>query len=190
MTYIEGEVSVVGLRTPVRVITSFGSGTSRAFNMAAVYGSISQGTYVRVHSKCEFSILLESIECDCGWQLRRSREILADKGGLLIHLDQEGRGAGLPAKISAYRLAHEENLDTYQAYERLGVPLDLRKYDAAVELVQSLGIQSIRLLTNNPDKIAAFSSAGIAVQRVSLIPEPTPTTAAYLAAKKRHGHLL
>jgi 3,4-dihydroxy 2-butanone 4-phosphate synthase/GTP cyclohydrolase II len=163
---------------------------SRDSNMAAVYGSIGPGALVRVHSKCEFSTILESTECDCGWQLLHAREILTAEGGVLIYLDQEGRGAGLPTKVRAYRLAHRENLDTYQTYQRLGVPLDLRKYDAAVELVQSLGLESIRLLTNNPDKIAAFTSVGIDVRRVPLIPEATPATAAYLTAKKRHGHLL
>jgi len=109
---------------------------------------------------------------------------------VLIYLDQEGRGAGLWAKANAYRLNKEERLDTYQAYDRLGLPHDLREYVDAVQILKELGLTSVRLLTNNPDKIKGLEQAGIAVARVPLQAQPTPTTLAYLQAKKRHGHLL
>jgi GTP cyclohydrolase II len=185
----EAELSI-GLKAPVRVITNFGSsGTERA-DMAVLYGELANIPIVRVHSKCEFSALLGSDECDCGWQLHRSKEILVAHSGILIHLDQEGRGAGLAAKVQAFDLMHREGMDSYEAYERLGIPPDLREYDSAVELIRHLKLSAIRLLTNNPDKVRAFESAGIEVSRVPLAPTPTPMTAAYLAAKRRHGHLL
>jgi GTP cyclohydrolase II len=179
----------VGLKEPVRVITNFGSSEAQA-DVAVLYGEMHAAPVVRVHSKCEFSILLGSDECDCGWQLQRSKEILIEQGGILIHLDQEGRGAGLAAKVQAFELMHREDMDSYEAYARLGIPLDVREYDAAVELVQYLGFSAIRLLTNNPDKVRAFESTGIEVSRMPLVPPSTPMTAAYLAAKKRHGHFL
>lgn len=137
-----------------------------------------------------YSEVFGSRECDCGWQLRRSRELLTVQGGVLIYLDQEGRGAGLWAKAEAYRLNHEDGLDTYQAYEKLGLPSDLREYAEAGQILKELGLTSVRLLTNNPGKIEGLEKAGITVVRVPLQAQPTPTTIAYLKAKKRHGHLL
>ncbi len=109
---------------------------------------------------------------------------------MLIYLDQEGRGAGLRSKADAYRLNHEDGLDTYQAYEKLGLPADLREYADAVQILNELGLKSVRLLTNNPSKIEGLKKAGINVTRIPLRAQPTPTTLAYLQAKKRHGHLL
>jgi 3,4-dihydroxy 2-butanone 4-phosphate synthase/GTP cyclohydrolase II len=137
-----------------------------------------------------YSEVFASRECDCGWQLQESRQLLTLQGGVLIYLDQEGRGAGQRAKADAYRLNHEDGLDTYQAYEKLGLPPDLRDYADAVQLLQELGLTSVKLLTNNPGKIEALEKAGITVSRVPLQARPTPTTVAYLQAKKRHGHLL
>jgi GTP cyclohydrolase II len=159
-------------------------------NAAAVYGEARDGSLVRIHSKCMYSEVFGSRECDCGWQLKRSRELLTVQGGVLIYLDQEGRGAGLRSKANAYRLNHEDGLDTYQAYEKLGLPSDLRDYADAVQILNELGLTSVRLLTNNPSKIQALEKAGITVVRVPLQAQPTPTTVAYLQAKKRHGHLL
>lgn len=170
--------------------SSFGSDPKYYSNAAAVYGDAGDGCLVRIHSKCMYSEVFASNECDCGWQLRKSRELLTMSGGVLIYLDQEGRGAGLRAKADAYRLNHEDGLDTYQAYEKLGLPPDLRNYSDAVQILQTFGFNSVKLLTNNPSKIAALENAGIVVTRVPLRAAPTPTTLAYLEAKKRHGHLL
>jgi 3,4-dihydroxy 2-butanone 4-phosphate synthase/GTP cyclohydrolase II len=137
-----------------------------------------------------YSEVFDSRECDCGWQLKRSRELLTVQGGVLIYLDQEGRGAGLQAKANAYLLNNQEGLDTYQAYDRLGLPHDLREYADAVQILSELGLTSVRLLTNNPSKVEALEKVGITVVRVPLKARPTPTTVAYLKAKKRHGHLL
>jgi GTP cyclohydrolase II len=184
------DISVEGRPASIRIISSFGSDPRRDSNAAAVYGEPQDGCLVRIHSKCMYSEVFFSRECDCGWQLRRSRELLTVSGGVLIYLDQEGRGAGLKNKAEAYRLTHEFGLDTYQAYEKINIPADSRDYAEAAQLLKELDLSSIRLLTNNPGKIAALESNGIGVTRVPLISTPTPTTVAYLEAKKRHGHLL
>jgi 3,4-dihydroxy 2-butanone 4-phosphate synthase/GTP cyclohydrolase II len=170
--------------------SSFGADPKFYSNAAAVYGEVKDGSLVRIHSRCVYSEVFGSRECDCGWQLRRSRELLTLQGGVLIYLDQEGRGAGLRAKADAYRLNHEDGLDTYQAYEKLGLPSDSRNYADAVQVLKELKLTRVRLLTNNPCKIEALEKAGITVDRVPLRAQPTPTTVAYLQAKKRHGHLL
>ena len=168
----------------------FGADPKFHSNAAAVYGEAQDGSLVRVHSRCMYSEVFASRECDCGWQLQRSRELLTRHGGVLIYLDQEGRGAGLRAKADAYRMHQEDGLDTFQAYEKLGLPADARDYADAVQILKELGLASVRLLTNNPGKIEALENAGITVVRVPLQAKPTPATVAYLRAKRLHGHLL
>jgi GTP cyclohydrolase II len=170
--------------------SSFGTDTKVYSNAAVAYGEVRDGCLVRIHSRCMYSEVFGSRECDCGWQLNRSRQLLTVQGGVLIYLDQEGRGAGLWAKANAYRLNNQEGLDTYQAYDRLGLPHDSREYADAVQILDELGLSSVRLLTNNPSKIEALKKAGMTVVRVPLQAKATPTTMAYLQAKKRHGHLL
>lgn len=184
------DIAVDGRPTPVGMHSAFGADPKFYSNAAAVYGEAVDGCLVRIHSRCMYSEVFASRECDCGWQLRRSRELLTVQGGVLIYLDQEGRGAGLRSKADAYRLNHEDGLDTYQAYEKLGLPADLREYADAVQILNELGLKSVRLLTNNPSKIEGLKKAGINVTRIPLRAQPTPTTLAYLQAKKRHGHLL
>jgi GTP cyclohydrolase II len=184
------EISVEGKPVPVRMISSFGVEPEHDSNAAAVYGEPRNGSLVRIHSRCIYSEVFASRECDCGWQLRKARERLTVEGGVLIYLDQEGRGAGLKVKAEAYKMTHEDGLDTYEAFEKLGVPLDLRDYTDAAKILMDLGLTEIRLMTNNPTKIAALESKGVKVTRVPLKSVPTPATIAYLEAKKRHGHLL
>jgi GTP cyclohydrolase II len=184
------DIAVDGRSAPVGMHSAFGADPKVYSNAAAVYGEAVDGCLVRIHSRCMYSEVFASRECDCGWQLRRSRELLTVQGGVLIYLDQEGRGAGLRSKADAYRLNHEDGLDTYQAYDKLGLPADLREYADAVQVLNELGLKSVRLLTNNPSKIEGLKKAGINVTRVPLRAQPTPTTLAYLQAKKRHGHLL
>jgi GTP cyclohydrolase II len=184
------DIAVGGRAAPVGIHSAFGADPKAYSNAAAVYGKVEPGCLVRIHSRCMYSEVFASRECDCGWQLRRSRELLKRKGGVLIYLDQEGRGAGLRAKADAYRLNHEDGLDTYQAYEELGLPADPRDYTDAVQILNDLGLRLVRLLTNNPSKIEALKQAGIDVVRVPLRAQPTSANFAYLQAKKRHGHLL
>ncbi len=184
------DISVDGRPAPVRIHSSFGEDSKFYSHAAVAYGEVRDDCLVRIHSRCMYSEVFDSRECDCGWQLKRSRELLTVKGGVLIYLDQEGRGAGLRAKANAYLLNNQEGLDTYQAYDRLGLPHDLREYADAAQILSELGLTSVRLLTNNPSKVEALEKAGITVVRVPLKARPTPTTVAYLKAKKRHGHLL
>jgi GTP cyclohydrolase II len=187
---VSHDISVAGRSDRVRVYSSFGEDPKFHSNAAVVYGDVQPGSLVRIHSRCLYSEVFDSRECDCGWQLLRSRELLTLHGGVLIHLDQEGRGAGLWAKANAYRLNQEDGLDTYEAYEKLGLPADSRNYADAVQFLKDLGLKSVKLLTNNPNKIEALEKAGMTVVRWPLRAQPTPVTIAYLEAKKRHGHLL
>ncbi|MFZ0081003.1 MAG: GTP cyclohydrolase II [Trebonia sp.] len=184
------EISVDGRSAPVRIHISFGDESKFYSSATVAYGEVRDGCLVRIHSRCMYSEVFGSRECDCGWQLKMSRELLTVQGGVLIYLDQEGRGAGLRAKANAYRLNNLEGLDTYEAYDRLGLPSDVREYADAVQILDELQLASVRLLTNNPGKVEALEKAGITVARVPLQAPPTPATMAYLQAKKRHGHLL
>jgi 3,4-dihydroxy 2-butanone 4-phosphate synthase/GTP cyclohydrolase II len=184
------DMSVDGRPDPVHVRSSFGIDSNKCSNAAVIYGEVRDGSLVRIHSRCMYSEVFASLECDCGWQLQRSRELLTQNGGVLIYLDQEGRGAGLRAKAEAYRLNREVGLDTYQSYQELGYPPDLRDYDDAVQILQDLGLSWVKLLTNNPGKIAALEDAGIKVEHLPLIADSTSANFAYLEAKKHHGHLL
>lgn len=183
-------LAVDGTPKPVRIISSFGNDPCRDSNFAVVYGEPQNGCLVRIHSRCAYSEVASSRACDCGWQLSRSKEMLTLFGGVLIYLDQEGRGLGLKVKAEAYRLTEEEHLDTFEAYEKMQMPADARDYTEAADVLKDLGLTNVSLLTNNPRKIDALLSCGIIVTRVPLKATPTPTTLAYLEAKKRHGHLL
>jgi len=147
---------------------------------------------VRVHSECLTGDVFGSLRCDCGEQLRRAMKEIARQGcGVLLYLRQEGRGIGLGAKIHAYAL-QERGLDTVEANETLGFAADMRDYAVAAQILRDLGVQRIRLLTNNPAKIAGLEKAGIQVlERVPLIVPSTPYNRKYLQAKKEKlGHLL
>jgi GTP cyclohydrolase II len=184
------DISVDGRSAPVQVYSSFGADSKFHSNVAVVYGQVGNGSLVRIHSRCTYSEVFASRECDCGWQLQMSRHLLTMRGGALIYLDQEGRGAGLRAKAEAYRMYQEDGLDTFQAYEKLGLPPDGRDYADAAQFLKDRGVDWVRLLTNNPGKIEALEKTGIKVDRVPLEATPTPVTIAYLKAKKRQGHLL
>jgi GTP cyclohydrolase II len=184
------DISVDGRSAPVRVYSSFGVDPEFGSNVAVIYGEVGNGSLVRIHSRCTYSEVFASRECDCGWQLQRSRHLLTLRGGVLIYLDQEGRGAGLRAKAEAYRMYQEDGLDTFQAYEKLGLPLDARDYADAAQFLKDRDIEWLRLLTNNPRKVEALERTGIKVERVPLLATPTPMNVAYLEAKKSHGHLL
>jgi 3,4-dihydroxy 2-butanone 4-phosphate synthase/GTP cyclohydrolase II len=146
---------------------------------------------VRIHSECITGDILGSCKCDCGKQLEQSLSLIAEEGGVLIYLRQEGRGIGLANKLKAYAL-QEQGLDTVDANHQLGLPVDSRNYAIAYQILKYFGIDAIRLLTNNPAKIAAVDRYGIkVVERVPLEVEPTKESHRYLKTKKeRMGHLL
>ena len=146
---------------------------------------------VRLHSACLTGDLLGSLRCDCGEQLRGAVRRIADLGGgVLLYLDQEGRGIGLANKLRAYAL-QDSGLDTLDADRRLGFLEDERTYDVAAAMLGELGIGRIKLLTNNPQKIEALRAHGIdVVSRVPLVGTTNSHNARYLKAKReRAGHL-
>jgi 3,4-dihydroxy 2-butanone 4-phosphate synthase/GTP cyclohydrolase II len=145
---------------------------------------------VRVHSECLTGDAFGSLRCDCGPQLQRSMERVAAEGGAVIYLQgHEGRGVGLLAKLRAYA-EQDAGADTVDAQVRLGLPVDAREYAAAAGILHDLGLRSIRLLTNNPDKAAGLRQLGIDVVTVErLVTGATPENRTYLRAKRdRLGH--
>lgn len=147
---------------------------------------------VRVHSECHTGDILGSLRCDCREQLEESlRFIGARDRGAVVYLRQEGRGIGLLNKIRAYQL-QDQGLDTVAANEQLGFPADARDYRVAARIIELLGITSVRLLTNNPAKIAGLRREGITVSgRIPVVVPANRVNGRYLATKRaRLGHLL
>ncbi len=146
---------------------------------------------VRIHSECLTGDIFGSIRCDCGEQLAASMRYLEEHGGVLVYLRQEGRGIGLVNKLKAYNL-QDEGMDTIRANHALGFHTDLRTYEDAIRILQYLGIHKINLLTNNPEKLDAFTNSGIEIAlRIPLMIEPRPENMKYLNTKKNAlGHLL
>ncbi|WP_280422825.1 GTP cyclohydrolase II [Nocardia carnea] len=156
-----------------------------------VFGRPADGCLVRIHSRCLYGEALDSQDCDCGPELRTSLDLIQEAGaGVLVYLEQEGRGAGLIAKALGYREAERTGADTFTAYRNLGYPEDSRSYAQAADSLRKLGLTRVRLLTNNPDKVAAVRAANIAVTAEPLHTPPlSERAAAYLEAKRRHrGH--
>lgn len=146
---------------------------------------------VRIHSECVTGDIFSSCRCDCGDQLDQSLALIAKEGGALIYLRQEGRGIGLANKLKAYAL-QEQGYDTVDANVHLGLPIDNRGYVVAYHMLRHLNWMTIRLLTNNPQKMADLAAHGITIQaRVPLIVTPTSHNYHYLKTKQdKMGHLL
>ncbi|WP_433191949.1 GTP cyclohydrolase II [Nocardia sp. CA-107356] len=158
-----------------------------------VFGDVDDGCLVRVHSRCLYGEGLGSDDCDCGPELDKSLDLIwAEGGGVLVYLEQEGRGVGLVAKALGYRESQRSGADTFTSYERLGFPADSRSYLHAAKSLQDLGLTRVRLLTNNPAKVAELRSAGLTVTMEPLLtPVLSARAAAYLDAKRRRrGHLI
>jgi GTP cyclohydrolase II len=160
--------------------------------VALVMGDIhSQPPLVRVHSQCLTGDVFGSLRCDCRQQLELALSMIAQSGaGILLYEQQEGRGIGLMAKLQAYEL-QDEGLDTIEANERLGFKSDLREYALPGEVLKALDVTAVRLLSNNPDKVAALENAGIkVVERVPCEVDASAHSEFYLKTKKeRMGHL-
>lgn len=145
---------------------------------------------VRIHSACLTGDLFGSLKCDCGDQLRMTAQAMAKgEGGIILYLDQEGRGNGLASKIKAYRL-QADGFDTYDSDEVLGFDDDQRGFDFAGAMLKQLGVSRVRIMTNNPVKKQALTDAGLeVVAQRSVVGRPTPQNARYLEAKRlKAGH--
>ena len=163
-------------------------------HVALVYGDVSVGTdvLVRMHSRCLTGDVFHSRRCDCGWQLHTAMEMIAHEGrGVIVYLDQEGRGIGLINKLRAYEL-QDEGHDTVEANEKLGFKSDLRNYGVGAQILLDLGLKSIRVLTNNPMKLVGLKGYGLEiVDRVRIAAPTNLENASYLETKRtKMGHLL
>jgi 3,4-dihydroxy 2-butanone 4-phosphate synthase / GTP cyclohydrolase II len=162
--------------------------------LALVYGDLSEDdgedVLTRVHSECLTGDVFGSHRCDCGPQLDAAMARIAERGrGVVLYLrGHEGRGIGLLSKLQAYEL-QDHGVDTVDANLELGLPVDAREYSVAAQLLDDLGVRSVRLLTNNPAKVDALAAHGFGVTRIPLPPQPTPDNLRYLATKRdRLGH--
>ncbi len=193
------EKPAVQVRTPLVLdggitaeIISFRNLSDTGEHVALVFpGRKLKTPLVRLHSECLTGDVFGSAHCDCGDQLREARERLSSEGGILIYLRQEGRGIGLYNKLRAYEVQHARGLDTFAANRHLGFADDQRNFMVAAEMLTALGIESVRLLTNNPDKAASLARNGISVEMI--VPTKRYEKDAnrrYLETKRNRGHLL
>jgi GTP cyclohydrolase II len=170
-----------------------GSGGKVEELVVLVMGDIhSSPPVVRIHSQCLTGDVFGSLRCDCRLQLELAMRRIAKEGaGILLYEAQEGRGIGLMPKLRAYEL-QDQGLDTVEANVELGFAADCREYELPAEALKLLGVSSVRLITNNPEKVAALESAGIAVvERVSAEVEPLDSFADYVRTKQeKMGHIV
>jgi len=162
--------------------------------VALVHGNIkgSRAPLVRIHSQCLTGDVLASLRCDCRAQLELSLKRIAKAGsGILLYLPQEGRGIGLMNKLRAYEL-QDGGMDTVEANEKLGFAADARDYEFSTQVLRQLGVEKVRLLSNNPEKVRQLEAAGIkVVERVPCQPRISRVSRAYLQTKKdKMGHIL
>jgi 3,4-dihydroxy 2-butanone 4-phosphate synthase / GTP cyclohydrolase II len=163
-------------------------------HIAIVLGDITgdESVLVRMHSKCLTGDVFHSQRCDCGWQLDTAMKTIAKEGrGVIVYLDQEGRGIGLLNKLKAYEL-QDAGIDTVEANERLGFKPDLRNYGIGAQILLDLGLRNIRPLTNNPRKLVGLEGYGLTIEeRVPIVSETTHENSGYLETKRdKLGHLL
>jgi 3,4-dihydroxy 2-butanone 4-phosphate synthase/GTP cyclohydrolase II len=175
-------------------IVAYGNELDQETHVALVRGEIGNGkdVLVRVHSKCLTGDVFHSARCDCGAQLDTAMARIAQEGrGVLLYLNQEGRGIGLANKIRAYEL-QDQGLDTVEANERLGFKADQRDYGIGAQILSDLGVKTMRLLTNNPRKFVGLQGYGLAVSAAVPLEIPaSDSTRRYLKTKKdKLGHNL
>jgi 3,4-dihydroxy 2-butanone 4-phosphate synthase/GTP cyclohydrolase II len=157
-------------------------------HIALVFGDVSksdESVLVRMHSKCLTGDVFHSLRCDCGWQLHTAMKMISQEGrGVIVYLDQEGRGIGLLNKLRAYEL-QDIGADTVEANEQLGFKPDLRNYGIGAQILLDVGLSRIRPLTNNPRKLVGLEGYGLVVEeRVAIVPPATEENAGYLDAKR------
>lgn len=198
----QAQVQWMSIQKDVRVPTEYGAMNMHVYmdnrgreHLAVVSGNIhtNQPVLVRIHSECLTGDVFKSFKCDCGFQLDSALKKMAEaadrgQGGVLLYMRDEGRGIGLGNKLRAYKF-QEEGLNTLEANEVLGLPIDARSYRLPAAILQDLGINKIRLITNNPEKIAQLQAEGIEVIREAIASPQNPHNADYLQTKNLHmGH--
>jgi 3,4-dihydroxy 2-butanone 4-phosphate synthase/GTP cyclohydrolase II len=188
--------SLVKCAVETRLPTPYGEFRLRAYendlddltHLALLMGNPEgkDGVLVRVHSACLTGDALHSLRCDCGAQLEASLERVAKEGeGVIVYMQQEGRGIGLLNKMRAYHLQDEEGLDTVEANQRLGLAPDLRDYGIGAQILKELGLNRIRLLTNNLTKVVGLRGFGLEIsERVAIEVEPNGHNEGYLKTKR------
>jgi 3,4-dihydroxy 2-butanone 4-phosphate synthase / GTP cyclohydrolase II len=174
-------------------INGYENDLDSAEHVALIFGDVGDGedVLVRMHSKCLTGDTFHSLRCDCGWQLETTMQMIAHEGrGVIVYLDQEGRGIGLLNKLRAYEL-QDAGADTVEANERLGFGPDLRNYGVGAQILIDLGVKSIRVVTNNPKKLVGLEGYGLRVTGgVRLEAPPNEENAQYLKTKRlKMGHL-
>ena len=194
------ETEAVPFVAKAKVPSVFGNFTVYGFlekatgkeHLAVVAGDIDsrKRIHVRIHSECWTGDVMGSLKCDCRAQLEAALAHIGEFGGIVFYLRQEGRGIGLLNKLKAYAL-QEQGMDTVEANHALGFVDDLRTYDTAIEMLRFFGIRKVKLLTNNPKKVAALEGAGIEVHREAHQQASNPHNLRYLKTKARKsGHIL
>lgn len=148
-------------------------------------------TNVRIHSECITGEVFHSKKCECGEQLDSAMKYMQENGGIILYLRQEGRNIGIINKLKAYAL-QEKGLDTVQANLQLGLPADDRDFSVAIDMLEQIGVKSVNLMTNNPEKIQFIKNSNIAYNsRIPLQIKSNDASASYLKTKKDYfGHLL
>lgn len=191
------------IRAETTLRTEFGEFDFYVFNygsdqehVALISGPLENTTLVRIHSECLTGEVFHSMHCECGDQLAHAMKQIGEEGGIIIYLRQEGRGLGLTNKIKAYEASEELGLDTVQACEHLGLPVDNRDYDAAVAFLRYFEVFNVRLLSGNMKKVHALRNADIKVEmekeNLELWRKPgkEESVASYLRTKRmKMGHV-
>lgn len=181
------------LPTPHGVFRMYDSGDEML--RIVTFGDINEQGHkpmVRLHSSCLASEVFEARDCDCADQLREAMKVMAHDGaGIIFHLHQEGRGQGLSNKIQAVYKMQTQGLDTAEAFQTMGLKQDIREYGPAINILKTIGIEQVRLMSNNPRKRQALEEAGIGVEVVNTHPQVRPENAGYLQSKNdKLGHCL
>jgi len=194
-----GAFRILGFEGVLTAASPSGDGSSNGAGKGEVEGLValvmgdihSAPPVVRIHSQCLTGDVFGSLRCDCRLQLELAMRRIAKEGaGILLYEQQEGRGIGLMAKLKAYEL-QDQGMDTVEANVELGFAADCREYELPAEVLKLLGVTQVRLITNNPEKVAALESAGIAVvERVSAEVAPQESFAGYVRTKhEKMGHI-
>jgi 3,4-dihydroxy 2-butanone 4-phosphate synthase/GTP cyclohydrolase II len=200
--YRRAHDTLIRKEVEARIPTDFGEFKVNAYSttvddkihLALIHGDVKgkENVPVRVHSECLTGDVFHSLRCDCGEQLARALSFISrQECGVLLYMRQEGRGIGLLNKLKAYEL-QDTGLDTVEANEKLGFAADLRDYGIGAQMLSSLGITSMQLLTNNPRKVVGLEGHGLVITgRIPIAVEPGDENRKYLTTKKnRLGHLL